>query len=52
MLFRSEFKKKYHVKCVAAPHNGEEEDDVDFMGPITPQTDENIKVVKYSLYLL
>jgi len=47
-----EFKKKYHVECVVAPHNVEEEDDVNFMGPITPQTDENMKVVKYSLYLL
>jgi len=40
------------VECVAAPHNREEEGDVDFMGPITPQTDKNMKVVKYSLYLL
>lgn len=47
-----EFKKKYYIECHAAPPNGEEDDDVDIIGPITPQTDDNIKVVKYSLYLL
>lgn len=41
----------YYIECHAAPPNGEE-DDVDIIGPITPQTDDNIKVVKYSLYLL
>jgi len=47
-----EFKKKYHIKCHVAPHNCEEDDDVDFMGLITPQTGDNMKVVKYFLYLL
>jgi hypothetical protein len=47
-----EFKKKYYIECHAAPPNGKEDDDVDIIGPITPQTDDNIKVVKYSLYLL
>ena len=47
-----EFKKKYHIKCHIAPHNCEEDDDVDFMGLITPQTGDNTKVVKYFLYLL
>ena len=47
-----EFKKKYHIECHVAPHNCEEDDDVDFMGIITPQTGDNMKVVKYSLYLL
>jgi len=47
-----EFKKKYHIKCHVAPHNCKEDDDVDFMGLITPQTGDNMKVVKYFLYLL
>lgn len=39
-----EFKKKYYIECHAAPPNVEE-DDVDIIGPITPQTDDNIKLL-------
>ena len=44
----NEFKKKYHMKCHVTPQTGEE-DDVDFKGPITPQTVDNMKVVKYTI---
>ncbi|KEH27997.1 replication factor-A carboxy-terminal domain protein [Medicago truncatula] len=39
-----EFKKKYYIECHAAPLNVEE-DDVDIICPITPQTDDNIKLL-------
>jgi len=33
----NEFKKKYHMECHATPQTGQEDDDVDFMDPITPK---------------